>query len=239
MSETARPRLWSLDVARTVMLAAMASYHFTVDLEMAGLIGPTSMTPPWRLYAEVIAASFLLMAGASLWLAHGRGLRPRRAALRIGQIALGALAVSVATRIAIPQAWVFFGILHVMAVGSLLALPFLRAPAWATALAGVAVWIAPRFVIWPALDPWGMWTGLGAIIPRSVDFVPVFPWWGLMLLGLAAAQALGRAGRMPAGRAGAPRWLRWLAWPGQHGLAVYLLHQPVLFGLVQAWVALR
>ncbi|MEI4484905.1 heparan-alpha-glucosaminide N-acetyltransferase [Frigidibacter sp. MR17.14] len=242
MSDAGRPRLWSLDIARTVLLVAMASFHLTVDLEMAGLIGPTSMTPPWQLYARLIAGSFLFAAGFSLWLAHGRGIRARSAAIRIAQIAAGALAVSVATRLAVPGAWVFFGILHLIAVGSLLSLACLRLPFWLTALAGAAVLAAPRFVILPLLDtPWGMWTGLGWVIPRSVDFVPLFPWWGMMLLGLAKAQAVTRFGRMPVGRpaASVPRWQRWLAWPGQHGLAVYLIHQPVLFGLVQAWAALR
>jgi uncharacterized membrane protein len=234
---TAHRLLW-IDQARTVLLAAMASFHLTVDLEMFGLISDRTLTPPWALYARLIAGGFVAISGFSLWLAHGRMLVRRKALTRIAIIAAGAAAVSAATRFALPNAWVFFGILHCIAVSSLVGLVFLRAPAPLTGLAAIAAILLPQVLFFEGTAPLALaWTGLWQSAPRAVDFEPVLPWTGVFLAGLALGQALGRAGRIPSGRAGGPPWAYALAWPGRHSLAFYLIHQPILFGLV--WIAAR
>ena len=78
------------------------------------------------------------------------------------------------------------------------------------------------------------WLGLTTVTPRSNDYVPIFPWFGVVLAGIAVArlalllQASGRPVLEPLKRP-AP-WP--LLWAGRHSLAIYLIHQPVLFGLV-------
>jgi len=88
--------------------------------------------------------------------------------------------------------------------------------------------------------PWFWWTGLQATGVRSVDYVPIFPWFGPVLLGIATARLLARAAlwsRLAQWQP--PLAARWLAWPGRHSLAVYLTHQPVLIALVWAAAQLR
>jgi uncharacterized membrane protein len=70
--------------------------------------------------------------------------------------------------------------------------------------------------------------------PRTEDYVPLFPWAGVLLLGITAGHALVNnrfALLEPLGRA--PRVLRFL---GRHSLAVYLLHQPLLIGALDVLV---
>ena len=69
-------RIVALDLARALALVAMAVFHFTFDLELFGLVQPgTTMLPGWRWLAYLTAGSFLFLAGVSLWLAHGQGIR--------------------------------------------------------------------------------------------------------------------------------------------------------------------
>ena len=91
----------------------------------------------------------------------------------------------------------------------------------------------------PVFDSrWTNWVGLVTHKPVTEDFVPVLPWLGVLLFGLAAGQWLLRA---------RPGWLsgpllapaRPLAALGRWSLSFYMLHQPVLIGLLMAVQALR
>ena len=234
----ARGRIPAIDVARTIAIVAMALFHFGRDLDMYGIAPPGSTySGAWFWAARLIAGSFLFLVGMGLWLGHGRGVRWEGFLRRLALVALGAGLVSLGTWHAVPQAWVRYGILHSIAVSSMLALPFLRCPAWLTALAGLGALALPR---WVALEaPALFWTGLSGPVPPQVDFEPLFPWIAPVLFGLAAARAADRAGLIDRLRDPDPApWLDRLAWPGRHSLAIYLIHQPVLVGLVLGWRAL-
>ena len=102
-----------------------------------------------------------------------------------------ALAVTVVTYFAFPESYIFFGILHCIAVSSVLALPFLRLHPALTLAAAVFCLVAPRIFTNPALDaPWLDWLGLGASDPVTNDYVPIFPWFGLALIGVAAGRLM-------------------------------------------------
>jgi uncharacterized membrane protein len=65
------------------------------------------------------------------------------------------------------------------------------------------------------------------------DYVPLLPWLGVMWWGAAGMQAL--LARRPAlVSGGLPRALGPLATLGRWSLTFYMLHQPVLIGLVAA-----
>jgi uncharacterized membrane protein len=196
------------------------------------------MSDGWSVFSRAVAGSFLFLSGASLWLAQGQGIRWRAFLRRLAVLAGAAGLVSAATFVAMPEAFIYFGILHSIAVASVLGLAFLRLPVPLTMAAGAAVLIVPQ--LWPAglIDaPWLVWTGLTTAVPRTLDYEPVFPWFGPFLFGIAVARLIGRAGMLPpGGSAPAPLWHA-LGWPGRHSLAIYLVHQPILIGAI--WLGLR
>jgi uncharacterized membrane protein len=230
-----RRRIPAIDLARGVALIAMAIYHFTWDLEFFGYVeAATTTVGGWKLFARAIASSFLFLVGFSLFLAHARGVRWRGFAMRLAMVAGAAFAISLATWFAMPDTFIFFGILHQIALASLLGLAFLRLP-WAllVLLAGGVI-VAPAYLTSPAFDAaWWWWTGLSETRPRSNDFVPLFPWFGAVLAGIAAAALAERGGLLDRlARIPVPRWSAPLLFLGHHSLAFYLIHQPVLIGCV-------
>jgi uncharacterized membrane protein len=240
MTPAAAPRIPAVDLARSVALLGMVVFHFTFDLEMFGHIAPgTTLQPGWAMFARLVAGSFLFLAGVSLVLAHGQGIRWRGLLRRLAMVAGAALLITAATRIAMPEAFIYFGILHAIAAASLLGLAFLRAPVWLTLAAAALALVLPEVARAPAFDSrWLAWTGLAATVPPSFDFVPLLPWVAAALAGIAAARAGQAVGLWDRLRDPAPGpVLRGLAWPGRHSLAIYLLHQPVLIGLL--WLAAR
>jgi uncharacterized membrane protein len=230
-------RIVAVDLARAAALCGMAVYHFTYDLELFGLIPPgTAVTGGWAVFARVVAGSFLFLAGLSLHLGHGSGLRPGPFLRRLAVVAGAALAITVATRVAMPERYIFFGILHSIAAGSVLGLAFLRLPAALTLAAAAGVVAVAWTVEGGVFDlPALAFLGLSTTPPRTMDFVPLFPWAAPLLAGIAASRLASGAGiwtRLAGWRGGAAA--RALGWPGRHSLLVYLLHQPVLIALIWA-----
>ena len=208
-------RLPLLDAARGLAVVAMVTYHFFWDLSVFGFI-ETDVGQTWRGAAMAIAASFLAISGAAFTRA-GR-LKPRRLVI----ISSAAALVSLGSWWFDPGSFIFFGILHCIALSCLLALPFLRAPGWLLVLAAATVlaagtWAHPVFDAWPWL-----WLGLSTQLPLTNDYIPIIPWFGFVLLGMWA-------GRWQAWPAWGPPPLVWL---GRWSLPIYLVHQPVLMGLL-------
>lgn len=243
MSETApRPRFAVIDMARGVAIIAMVAYHLCWDLSYFRFIAAdVGYDPAWVLLARSILAVFLFLAGVSLVLGHGSGIRWRRFWRRWIFVLLGALAISVATYFAFPQSFVYFGVLHAIALFSLMGLAFVRTPLW-LAIAVAAVVIAlPFFYSDPLFNEkaWS-WLGFWQVPPPANDLVPVFPWFGAVLLGIIAMRlvlvggwssplaAIAPSGRLP----------RLLAFLGRWSLLIYLVHQPILLGLVYPAAAL-
>jgi uncharacterized membrane protein len=224
----------AIDVARGIAIAAMIVYHFSWDLSFLQLIGTNILqVPAWRWFARAIAGSFLALAGFGLALAHVQGFRRVPYLRRLMKVGGAALAVTLVTYFAFPQSYIFFGILHCIAVSSVLALPFLRLSPALTSVFAVFCLIAPWLFTSPAFDaPWLDWLGLGASDPVTNDYVPIFPWFGLVLIGMAAGKLL-LAQRETLGLA---RWradnplARLMVWGGRKSLPIYLTHQIILLG---------
>jgi uncharacterized membrane protein len=230
-----RQRIPAIDLARGAALLAMAIYHFTWDLEFFGYADPgMTAVGGWRLFARCIASSFLFLAGVSLVLGHGKGIRWQGFLRRLAMVGGAALAISLVTYLAVPGGFIFFGILHQIALASVLGLLFLRLPAILTLAVAAAVIAAPHFLRSPVFDhPAWWWLGLSSTNPRSNDYVPLFPWFGAVLAGIAAARIGETSGlfeRLADIALG--KWSRPAILAGQHSLAVYLVHQPVLIACV-------
>lgn len=229
-------RLPVVDAARGVAIVAMIAYHLSWDLNFLGFARLDLFTSPFWLGARTaILGAFLLLTGISLVLAVERGFDRRRYLHRLGLLAAAAAAVSAVSYVQFPDSPIFFGVLHHIAVASVLGLAFLRLPVLrsqfvATVALGALVYALPSLVSVPLFDePWLRWIGLMTFEPDSNDYVPLFPWFGIVLWGIALGRLWRGRGRLagwrPAGRGGEA-----LVLAGRFSLPIYLLHQPVLFG---------
>ncbi|WP_099864931.1 heparan-alpha-glucosaminide N-acetyltransferase [Pararhizobium haloflavum] len=229
------PRLAAVDAMRGAAIAGVVVYHVVWDLAFLRLTGPELASHPlWIAFGRTLAGSFLFLAGFSLVLANGGGFRRDKYFRRLSKIVAAAFAVTTATWLAFPRSFVYFGILHAIAVASAAGVLLLRAPARLTALIGIVFLVVPRFFSSALFDPrWIAWIGFSANTPPSNDFVPVFPWLGVFLIGMATAQAADRhwLSRRFGASSGNPV-IGGLAWLGRHSLAIYLLHQPALLAIL-------
>ncbi len=231
-------RIAAIDVARGASLAGMVVYHLSWDLAYFGFVAAgLPFTPAMRVFSHAVASAFLALVGVSLALAHPHGLRFGAFARRFAVVSGAALLVTAATAFIDPAEPIYFGILHCIALASLLAAPFVGAPAWAALAAGVLALAAPLAIASASFNaPALIWLGLGTEAPFTLDWRPLLPWAGVVLVGLALERAL--FSRL----AGWP-WTLWrpqgiagraLGFAGRHSLVVYLVHQPILIAALFA-----
>jgi uncharacterized membrane protein len=219
-----------VDIARGVAVLAMVAYHVVWDLAAFNLVDPgLTAAPAFRWSGALIASSFLFLSGMALVMARTatpetaafRGKMLKRLAIIVGAAAL----VSIGTWFAMGDRFVRFGILHCIALSGLIAWPLLARPAWMAAVAAAFFAAMPWIAASSAFDgPALLWTGLATTLPAMVDYVPVFPFTGALLAGVAfqrhrdAAPAFATSGNNPLARLG--RW----------SLPIYLIHQPLIYG---------
>jgi uncharacterized membrane protein len=242
-SRTAPPaaRHERLDALRALAMLWMAAFHFCFDLNHFQLLSPRQnfyTDPFWTMQRTVIVSIFLLCAGMGQAVAVHAGQTWPRFWRRWAQVALCALLVSLGSAWMFPRSWIFFGVLHGMALMLIICRAAAPLRAWLWPLGALALAL-PWLVQHPFFDSrWTSWIGLVTRKPVTEDYVPLLPWLGVMLWGMALGQWL---------LTQRPQWLggplvptaRPLATLGRWSLSFYMLHQPVLIGAILAWKGLH
>ena len=237
-SRYAPSRYEPLDALRGAAIVWMTLFHFSFDLNHFGYINADFYADPfWTWQRSVIVSLFVLCAGMAQAVAAQQGQSWSQFWRRWRQVALAALLVTAGSYAMYPQSFIYFGVLHALAIMLIVARLTVRCGVWLWLMGAVvlmlpwaaaylhAAWTGAEVLNTPALN----WLGLISRKPITEDYVPLLPWLGVMWWGVAAGVWVLKA---------RPQWLarpvmspmRPLAVLGCWSLSYYLLHQPVLIG---------
>ena len=230
-------RFERLDALRGLAVVWMALFHFGFDLAYFRITQQNFYADPfWTGQRSAIVTLFLLCAGVGQAVAFEQGQVWPRFWRRWLQIAACALLVSLGSWWIFPRSFVSFGVLHGLAAMLLIVRLSSGWGVWLWPL-GLAALLLPLGFAHPFFDSRATnWVGLVTRRPITEDFVPLLPWLGVMWWGLAAGRWM-LANRRPWLTGPLPAGLRPLAALGRWSLVFYMLHQPVLIGLI--WLALQ
>ena len=230
-------RLDRVDALRGVAVVWMTAFHFGFDLAHAGLWAQNFYGDPfWTWQRVFIVSLFLFCAGLGQALGAQFAVSWPQFWRRWVQVAGCALLVSAGSAFMFPNSWIYFGVLHGIAVMLLIARLTARCGLWLGPMGALA--IASKFIATYLIElcdnasffnsNWVNWLGWITHKPNTEDYVPIFPWLGVLWWGMAAGFWLLRY-RPKWLQGGAPRSLIWL---GRWSLPYYMLHQPILIGLI-------
>lgn len=232
-----------LDELRGLDLISMMLYHacwdlvFLFDMNMRWYAGT-----PGRLWQQSICWVFILLSGFCVPL----GRHTLRRGVTV--FAAGALVTAV-TLVFMPGDRVIFGVLTFLGSAMLLTgvlEPLLKKIPPAAGLAVSAVLFALTYHLderWLGFgglrlalpDAWyaNYFTAFFGFLPfdfYSTDYFALLPWLFLFWAGYYLHKAVGRRRMEPLRRSVCPA----LGWMGRHSLLLYLLHQPVIYGVLSA-----
>lgn len=237
-----------LDALRGLAMMWMTVFHFCFDLNRLGYIHQNFYDDPfWTWQRSAIVSLFLFCAGIGQAIASVQRQSWPRFWRRWVQVAGCALLVSAGSWLMYPRSFIYFGVLHGLALMLIVARLTAHWGAWLWLLGGLA--IASKFIASYAMNTWATgqfiqlmngpmlnWIGWITHKPLTEDHVPLFPWLGLMWWGLAAGHWLLRCGQLSDSL---PHQFQPLASVGRWSLSYYMLHQPVLMGglLLLGWLS--
>jgi len=231
-------RFWEIDVLRGIAIVGVVLFHFSYDLAyFAGLFDVGFFRSGLALnIARLGGGVFIFLAGLSLTLSYRRAVKAQPSGWGLFRKYLGrgawifsfGLLITFLTWIFVPEDMIVFGILHLIGASIILSYPFLtlKLPNAVLGLGCIIVGLYLRnfgtehaYLAWLGIRPEFF----------MLDYWPIFPWFGVMLLGIFAGNTLyGERGRTTPGPAPKLPGVRPLTFLGRHSLLVYLLHQPIL-----------
>lgn len=227
-------RIWEIDFLRGVSIILMVGYHLLYDLgEFRGmtkvLFFSTDLdSTGWKIAQSFFAALFVVLSGISGTLTRSnirRGLR----------LLAVSLAVTAVTYIIDPSQAIWFGILQCLGVSMLLyGAVFKKAgaavcAAWGAAVLGLGAFLPAIKRALAVRFDWLLPLGLHSPTFSSFDYFPFIPWFGVFLIGAALGKSVyaSRRSLLP--------WrlpVTFVNLAGRHSLLIYLVHQPLIMGVL-------
>ena len=240
-------RFDTIDALRGLAIVWMTAFHFCFDLSQFGYIKQNFYADPfWTTQRAAIVSLFVFCAGLSQAIAIQQTQSSQRFWKRWAQVAGCALLVSAGSYWMYPKSFIYFGVLH----GLALMLVICRFTAgwrlwlWPLGAIAIAMPLIASYThnMWASIDFFNEkafnWLGLISRKPITEDYVPLLPWLGVMWWGMAFGQVLLKH---------RPRWLGQplpaqftpIIWLGRRSLSWYMLHQPVMIGILMGVAAIK
>lgn len=237
-------RFWEIDYLRGLAVILMLAYHFLYDLDFFRLANIELRSGIFYIMGRGAAFLFILISGAALSISRSRALKSRSSEMPaenflkylrrgIRLFSMGLIITGV-TWVFFPGEYIVFGILHFFGVSAVLAYPFLKYGKenllFGLFFGLIGLYLKDRTFGFSAL----LWLGLTPEGFMTLDYFPLFPWFGVLLSGIFLGNSLYRGGNRQFTMPEVNKFSlqKPLSWIGKHSLSIYFIHQPLFLGIL-------
>ncbi|MEA3282713.1 MAG: heparan-alpha-glucosaminide N-acetyltransferase [Euryarchaeota archaeon] len=242
MNKHPEKRFWEIDFLRGLAIIMMVVFHLLYDLTYFGECGPNLQSGFWLYFACTTATIFIFLVGVSLTISFSRSekIQNLRKKLYLKYLKRGlrifswGLIITLMTWIFLREDFVLFGVLHLIGISIIIAYPFLKLRYW-NLLLGIAVIALGIYLKNFTFDfPWLLWLGFMPGYFYTVDYFPIFPWFGVVLIGVFFGNLLypNCTRKFKLYNLSNFNFTRLFCLLGRHSLVIYLIHQPMLIILL-------
>lgn len=242
VSITSSDRFWEIDFLRGIAILMMITYHLLFDLNYFGFTSTDLHSLTMLLFLYPIGTTFLLLVGISLTLSYARMKdTATKNQVRIKYLKRGGsifglgLLITLVTWIYPHDGFIVFGVLHCIGLSILLSYPFLssRLPALLTGVLCIIVGIFLLMTV--TVDfPWLLWLGFVPIHFYTLDYFPLLPWFGVVLIGIFLGNTLYQNNARTFTLKDHSGFFvsRLFCFLGRYSLIIYLVHQLIIGGVL-------
>lgn len=235
MKEETNHRYELLDSVRGIAIGLMLVYHLAFGLSYLDILKINFSTDLfWLGFRALIVFLFLSLVGVSLVLANRKKLNLVSYFKRLLLLFIYMMSISWLSYQIVPDRYVFFGILHLIFVSSILGLFFIRFY-WGNLWLGVIVLLCGNFAAFEFFNhPLRQWIGLKTVALYTNDYAPLFPWFGVVLIGIFIGHLLMKNSSLQAILSwSSNHWLFSTAtWAGRYSLHIYFIHFQLFYVLI-------
>jgi len=234
-------RFWEIDLLRGIAILMMIVFHLFYDLNYFNIYKIDLYSGFSLIFVYLIGTTFFLLVGISLTLSYSRtknNLTKKQMQLKylkrgFGIFCLGLL-VTLATWIYLGgNGFVVFGVLHCIGLSIILAYLFLPFR-YQNLILGIVLISAGMILKNFTFDfNWLLWLGFTPSTFYTVDYYPLLPWFGVVLIGIFVGNSLYQNNLRKFNLKDHSQFIaiRFTCFLGRHSLIIYLIHQPILIGL--------
>jgi uncharacterized membrane protein len=221
-------RYLQLDFIRGIAIILMLIFHISFDLNNFHFIDIDIYNREgrdWFYFRMLILTIFMSSVGISLALVNEDGINFQKSVKRFITLGIASLVITIASFITFSNSWIYFGVLHFVALASVISLAFIRFE-WIALVLGLLI------IILFNLDSISMRWLFDILAPilhlpkYTEDLVPLTPWLGVVLIGLFIGKK--RLFLFPIDD---NKFTLSIGFLGKYSLVIYLVHQPIFFGL--------
>ncbi len=222
-------RFFSVDFLRGLAIIPMIIFNYSVTLNYFHLIDFPTNFLYWYVLPRLIAGTFIFVSGiaSSVSYKNSSGSFRKKYFLRGLKITIFASAITIFTFFIVPNGTVIFGILHFFAVSSFL-IPFFIRNRKINLIAGIVLILLGFYIESLSLS----FSSAFWLFPEhffTLDYFPIIPWLGVMMLGVYFADIFIKVTR----RFEVKNKIGSLfVFFGRNSLTIYLVHQPLLIFLL-------
>jgi len=242
MNKHPEQRFWEIDFLRGLAIIMMVIFHLLYDLTYFGGYNLNIHSGFWLYFARATATIFIFLVGVSLTLSFSRSgkIQNSRQKLYLKYLKRGlrifswGLIITLVTWIFLRDGFVLFGILHLIGISIILAYPFLKLR-YLNLLLGIAiVSLGIHLNNFTFSFYWLVWLGFVPDHFCTVDYFPIVPWFGVILIGVFFGNLLypDYTRKFNLWDCSNFKFIGLFCLLGRHSLAIYLVHQPILVTLL-------
>ncbi len=227
-------RFWEIDALRGFAVLLMLVFNYSFALSFLGIYKLSADWLYWWLFPRMIAGMFIFLVGISLSISISRKRKYNHYLKRGIFIFLLGMLATAATWLYLGSGFVVFGILHLIGLSIIIAPIFFKFNKW-NFFIGLILLFFGFYINTIKMDfSWLLWLGL---VPQgfyTVDYFPLLPWFGLVLIGFAIGNNFYYNGKrnFEIKDLSKTNIIKKLAFLGRHSLLIYVLHQPLLIILL-------
>jgi len=228
-----KSRLWEIDFLRGIAIIAMVIFNSASLFSFFGIINTGIDNTLWATAAIVIASTFILLSGVSMTLSFKKRKDYTYNILRGAQVLFYGFIVTIVSWFVAGSYAIVFGILHLIGVGKIISSLSVKFEKLNIifGLAIIAIGIAMQNAI--STNPLLVWLGIRYLGFQTLDYFPLFPWLGVMLIGVALGNMLFPKGKRMIKVEQKPGTLvNFLCIIGRYSLLIYFIHVVIVLGIV-------